>query len=424
MKNLNKILLLITIPFLVVIISCEDDDEKDIFPKPAILQVMPEEALIGAEVSITGEKFEEVEKVMFGRIEATDFTVTPNEIIAKVPQGLIEGETTISVFYAASTETNLGPSDNAEFNVLYPPELTAVSPESGVKPGFEVELTGDFLARTSVVKFGDLEASFEATQNNVVAIVPADSDPGEVQLSVTTPGGTTSMAFTILERTPEIYSFNPANGGKTGEEITVNGFFFMDVESVKIGDTEVENFEVVSSTEITFNIPEGVSTNNVTVTTALGEVTSQESLTVIEIPFVLYDEGLHVQMQNWGWGGNDVFDNTSVAKSGTQSYARTYNDGWSGIQLHHGSLDLSVYSAVKFSVYGGPGTTGKILIFNINWGASFEVELTEGEWKDFTVPLSDLGSPGLLDNLIFQDKGDTAPAAPFTVYLDEIVFIE
>jgi len=424
MNLLLKRILSTAVPMVVtlLLVSCEDDDKKS-FAKPDVIEITPGEALIGETITLKGDRLDDVSRIKFGAVDATEFTTSSNEITVTVPDGLEEGKTKVTVFYQAASENNLGASDFAEFNVLYGPLLTDVNPASA-KPGFQVVIAGNFLKRTTQVKFGDTEVSFVADQTSITATVPSDAIVGDSEVSVTTPGGTTTIPFTIAERTPEVHAFSPADGGRTGDEITVTGIFFMNVQSVKIGSKEVDDFEVVNATELKFEIPEGASTNKVTVTTPLGSGESEESLTVIEIPFVLFDEGLHAQMQNWGWGGNDDFGSSVVAKTGTKSYSRTYTEGWSGVQLHHGTLNLSVYSAVKFSVYGGPGTTGKILNMNINWGASTPVTLTAGQWTDYTIPLSTLGSPGVLDNLIFQEKGDAGVTPPFTVYIDNIVFIE
>lgn len=423
MKFYIKQWLAVALLIALAVSGCKDDDQAEGFKNPDVMEISPEEALIGESVTVTGENFKNVISVKFGSVDA-DFTITDdNQILTTVPDGLNEGDAGITVFYKGAAENNLGPSDKIDFVVLYEPVLNSVSP-TAAKPGFEVTLAGDFLKRATSLKFGEIEMPFDVTQNEIVTEVPIDAVVGETQIMVTTPGGVATIPFTISERTPEIYSFAPASGGKTGEEVTITGLFFMDVQSVKIGTTNVPVFDVVSETEIQLTIPAGASSNKVTVKTALGEVVSEGTLNVIEIPFVLYGEDLHSQMQNWGWGGSDVFNSTAVAKSGTKSYLRTYNDAWSGIQLHHGTLNLSPYSAVKFSVYGGPGTTGKILNFTCNWGTMVPITLTAGAWTDYTIPLSQIGNPGVLDNLIFQEKGDTAPAVSFSVYLDNIMFVE
>ncbi len=406
----------------VLILACEDDDEPVTYLKPVIMEVSPGEGLQGDQVRLSGQDLGQVVGVRFGSIEVTGFQQADDEITLTVPNGLEEGETTITVYYAGAVSNNLGPSASIPFKVLYEPVLTEVSPAQA-KPTYGITLSGNYLKAAFSLKFDSIVTPFDATQTSITAIVP-DMAPGMIEISVGTPGGVTSVPFEVLPKTPEIHRFEPEAGGRPGEQVTIYGAFFIDVVSVHIGSTEVGEYEVVSESELVITIPEGVSRNKVTIQTAIGEVTSENDLNVVEIPYVLFGESLHADMQNWGWGGTDDFNNTEVAREGSVSYARTYTEAWSGIQLHHGSLNLSPYSAIEISVYGGPGTTGKVINLNINWGAAFEITLTEGEWTDYTVPLADLGNPALLSELIVQENGSTNPQVPFTVYLDNIKFIE
>ena len=404
------------------IVGCEEEETPASYQKPLVMDVSPGEGLRGDQVTLTGENLDEVAGVKFGAIDVPDFEKSGNEITLTIPDGLEEGETTITVYYPGAVASNLGPAASIPFKVLYEPVLSDVNPLQA-KPTFDIILSGNYLRSAFSLKFDTIVTPFDASQTNISATVP-DMAPGMIDITVGTPGGEASIPFEVLPKTPEIYGFDPAAGGRPGEMVTISGNFFIDVLSIRIGTTEVTDYEVMSESQIAITIPPGASRNKVTVQTAIGEVTSEDDLNVVEIPFVLFAEGLHNDMQNWGWGGTDDFGSTQVAKEGTLSYERTYTEAWSGIQLHHGSLNLSPYSAIEFSVYGGPGTTGKVLNLNVNWGAASAVTLTEGEWTDYTVSLADLGNPEILNELIFQENGETNPQVPFTVYLDNVKFVE
>ena len=404
------------------IVGCEEEETPASYQKPLVMDVSPGEGLRGDQVTLTGENLDEVAGVKFGAIDVPDFEKSGNEITLTIPDGLEEGETTITVYYPGAVASNLGPAASIPFKVLYEPVLSDVNPLQA-KPTFDIILSGNYLRSAFSLKFDTIVTPFDASQTNISATVP-DMAPGMIDITVGTPGGEASIPFEVLPKTPEIYGFDPAAGGRPGEMVTISGNFFIDVQSIRIGTTEVTDYEVMSESQIAITIPPGASRNKVTVQTAIGEVTSEDDLNVVEIPFVLFAEGLHNDMQNWGWGGTDDFGSTQVAKEGTLSYERTYTEAWSGIQLHHGSLNLSPYSAIEFSVYGGPGTTGKVLNLNVNWGAASAVTLTEGEWTDYTVSLADLGNPEILNELIFQENGETNPQVPFTVYLDNVKFVE
>lgn len=403
-------------------IGCDEDDTPASYLKPSVMEVSPGEGLRGDQITLIGEDLGQVAGIKFGAIEVSDFQKSGDEITLTVPDGLEEGETTITVYYPGAVANNLGPSASVPFKVLYEPELSDVNPTQA-KPTYDITISGNYLKSAFSLKFDSIVTPFEASQISITTTVP-DMAPGMIDIIVGTPGGEASIPFEVLPKTPEIYGFDPAAGGRPGEVVTISGKFFIDVQSVQIGTTEVADYVVVSESEIQVTIPEGVSRDKVTVQTAIGAVTSEDDLNIVEIPFVLFAEGLHGDMENWGWGGTDDFNNTQVAKEGTMSYERTYTEAWSGIQLHHGSLNLSPYSAIEVSVYGGPGTTGKVLNMNVNWGTAFQVTLTEGEWTDYTVALADLGSPEILNELIFQENGETNPQVPFTVYFDNVKFIE
>ena len=402
--------------------GCEEEEAPANYVKPVIMEVTPTEGLRGTTVNISGEDLTDVAGVKFGSIEVSDFDKSAGTISMKVPEDLEEGETTITVYYPGAVSSNLGPSATIPFKVLYQPVLTDVFPAQS-KPTYEVTLSGNYLKSAFSLMFDSIITPFEASQTGITATVP-DMPAGSIVISVSTPGGVASLPFEVLAKTPEIYSFDPAAGGRTGEQVSILGKFFVDVQSVQIGEVEVIEYNVENESEIVVTIPEGAAAGKVTVRTAIGEVISEADLNVIEIPYVFFAEGLHAGIENWGWGGTDDFASTQVAREGDLSYERTYTEGWSGIQLHHGSLNLTPYSAIEFSVYGGPGTTGKVLNLNVNWGASSAVTLTEGEWTDYTVSLADLGNPEILNELIFQENGETNPQVPFTVYLDNIKFIE
>ncbi len=114
---------------------------------------------------------------------------------------------------------------------------------------------------------------------------------------------------------------------------------------------------------------------------------------------------------------------TNVYRSLIQSASVTFNKNWSRVQLHHSSLQLKHFKAVKFSVCGGPGTTGKVVNFTLNWGTPVPIRLTAGTWTEFTVPLSEVGNPARLDNFIFQDNGNRDPKLPYTMQIDNIEFV-
>lgn len=107
-----------------------------------------------------------------------------------------------------------------------------------------------------------------------------------------------------------------------------------------------------------------------------------------------------------------------------KSASMTFSRNWSDVQLHHGIVQSRRYKAVKFSVCGGPGANGKVVNFMVKGGTHVPITLTAGTWEEFTVQLSQIGNPSLLDNFIFQDNGNSSPRSPYTMHIDNIMFVE
>jgi len=96
--------------------------------------------------------------------------------------------------------TAVGPAVGAEFTfnaeVLPPPAFTALSPNAGsIKGGTPVLISGTNLIEVSAVRFGSVPAaSFVVQSENLIsAVAPAGPALGPVDVTVTTPAGTTPV---------------------------------------------------------------------------------------------------------------------------------------------------------------------------------------------------------------------------------------
>ena len=165
------------------------------------------------------------------------------------------------------------------------PDISAVSPTEGL-PGTAVTITGTNLANATSIMFGNTEAT--ATNNTATSItttVPATAAAGSQPIKVVTAGGSDTFAFTVLEEGPEpatITAVNPATG-VVGDEVVITGTNFTGATSVRIGETEIQGFQVSEDgNTITFTVPEGATaetfTGRFTVTTPAGDVTSAEDV--------------------------------------------------------------------------------------------------------------------------------------------------
>ena len=266
-------------------------------------------------------------------------------------------------------------------------------------------IKGAHLATTYKVDFNSVLAADSliwANDTSVTVKIPgplpgATSNP----ITVYTKYGQVTYDFTILQPAPTITGFNPVSGG-AGDVVTITGDWFTNLVSVKFGTADAT---VLSSTKtsIQVSVPPGVSQAYIIVTTSGG---TTQSASAFGFKFVVFDDAVNAMFWSGGWGGSADYNNTTIVKRGTKSIKINYAGGYgSPIQLGGGTLDLSTYTAVKVSIYGGPGTNNNKVKLVLNGSASNgqELILVEGQWTDFTIPLNTLGSPGTLSEIWLQE---------------------
>lgn len=146
------------------------------------------------------------------------------------------------------------------------PVITGLSPSEGpVSGGTTVTVFGDhFIAGETSVTIGGVtipavEVSV-GSPTELTFVTPGAAAPGPVQVTVTTPGGTSDpLDFTYTAVSPVVTDLNPDHGPVTGgTAVTVTGDYFIDGETfVTIGAVTIpaEQVTVNSSTELTFETP-------------------------------------------------------------------------------------------------------------------------------------------------------------------------
>lgn len=160
------------------------------------------------------------------------------------------------------------------------PSITALSPSSGSPSGGnQVTITGGGLTGATAVRFGSASAAFTAVSDTQIrAIAPPGS--GTVQVSVTTPSGT-SNGLPYSYSAPSLASLNPASGpGSGGNTVVLTGTSLAGVTTVHFG-ANLAAFTVVSNTQINAIAPAGSGT--VAVNVSAGTSTSN-SLSYTYVP--------------------------------------------------------------------------------------------------------------------------------------------
>ncbi len=168
------------------------------------------------------------------------------------------------------------------------PSITSVTPSQAL-PGTVVTISGTNLEDVTSVRFGSMDAAGFNSANNtatsITATVPAGIAAGAQNITVTSPGGSDTFNFTVLEDQSAmmtITSISPTTG-PVGTEVTITGTNFADedIASISMGEMEIETYTVASGTSITFTVPEGAQTGAITITPTEGDpITSSEQFTV------------------------------------------------------------------------------------------------------------------------------------------------
>lgn len=244
------------------------------------------------------------------------------------------------------------------------PTLTSFTPTSA-GAGVSVVITGTALSNASAVSFGGTPAtSFVVNSATQITAVVSSGASGNV--SVTTPGGTTTLAGFTFVPSPTISYFTPyrTNGATT---VTITGTNFNNTSSVTFGGTNAVAFTVVSNTVITALVGTG-TTGNVVVTTPGGSATA--SGFVYGIPYSSLDVLA-------GW-------NTTNTTTATYPYVATYK------------MDAYVTSAT--TNYSAISTDSNTNMTWINTNSSTSLDIASAPYLSFAL---DLATATKFDRLVF-----------------------
>lgn len=298
MNKLFRNYLFLLIPVLtLLVVSCKDDEDPDPgVAAPQITSVSPTEGLPGSTVTITGTNLANATSVTIGGETATTSNNTATSITATVPANATAGETEIRV-------TTAGGSDTEDFTVLEDTgggdetTITGVEPAEG-GPNTEVIISGTNFTGATGLMIGDTEVAaedFEVSEDGttITFTIPEDATEGYTGvITVTNAAGEeiTSAEDVTFTFTPggaggaNITSVTPMTVGP-GSQVTLTGTNLTGITGLRVGDTEIEDFEVDETGEnVTFTIPEDATegyTGTFTVTTAEGdEVAGPEDVTL------------------------------------------------------------------------------------------------------------------------------------------------
>jgi len=255
-------------------------------PAPAVTSVSPSSGPMagGTSVTITGTTLSGASSVKFGSAAASSFTVNSDtSITATSPAGQV-GAADVTVTTPGGTSAD-NPGDVFTYTSPAPPTITKVSPISGPDTGgTSVTITGTGFSGATAVNFGSgNSATFSVDDpSTITATAPGTGTLGAVDVTVTTPGGTSATTsadqYTYVTPAPPTVTAVSPSAGPNGTPVTITGTNFTGATTVNFGTGNPATFLVSNSTTITATAPASNSTGaiDVTVTTPGGtSATSQ-----------------------------------------------------------------------------------------------------------------------------------------------------
>jgi conserved repeat domain len=223
---------------------------------PAVTNFSPTAGRAGTNLVIRGRNFTGANAVFLNGLSVPFFTVdSPNQITATVPPGAITGKIHVQTpasSYIASTA-----------NFVVQPLITSFSPNKGVG-GTIVTVLGENLWGTTSVQFGGVAGTFNnVSYGQLTATVPANAPSGPITVQTTNGTYVSSQNFYMP---PRINSFSPSNG-PPGTIVRIVGTNFLDTSAVSFNGTPAANFWVTNNGVIGAQVPPGVISGPIFVTT-------------------------------------------------------------------------------------------------------------------------------------------------------------
>ena len=225
----------------------------------------------GTVVTITGSNLGGATAVQFGGSPATGITAdSATSVTAIAPAG--SGMVDVTVRAAGGTS---GPGPADRYTYVPAPAVSGVSPAVGPTVGGNtVTITGANLGLASAVHFGASPATGITSDTATSVTVTAPAGSGTVDVTVTTPGGTSGTGaadryqYVVL---PAVSQLSPAAGPSPGgNTVIITGSDLAGATAVHFGPHPATEITANTATSATVTAPGGSGTVDVTVTTSTG----------------------------------------------------------------------------------------------------------------------------------------------------------
>ena len=346
-------------------------------PPPAISGITPTSGPTagGTSVAINGSNFTGVDQVRF---DTTLVSVTPasdTQIVATAPA---HAAGTVGI---AVVKNGTASATFTGYTYIAAPAVTAVAPASGgAGGGNSVTLTGTGFTNATAVSFGGSPASSYTVNSATQITATAPAGSGTVNVTVTTPGGTSATGAGNQYRyvaAPTISGISPtggSSGGGTPVTITGTDFVSGNSYSASFGATTVPA-TYASATTLTATTPAGAGTVAVGVTDATNGQASTGSVNYTfaapTVTALSVTSGPANTARNVVITGTNFTPAATVAIGGTAATGVTYTNanqlsatlparaaGTYDVQVTTGSVTSAAGPGSQYSYIAAPTITG------------------------------------------------------------------
>jgi hypothetical protein len=169
-------------------------------PAPVVAGLSPVTGTANTSVAVMGSGFTGVTQVTFGGVPAVSFRFNSDRLVTAVAPVVPAAATVeVVVWTPNGTSAPLTPgADMFRYTAAPAPAVTGVSPTTGgLAGGYKVIVTGTGFTGATQVKFGTAVVAAGAftvnSDTSITATAPQAAAPGVVDVSVTTPSGTSAQ---------------------------------------------------------------------------------------------------------------------------------------------------------------------------------------------------------------------------------------
>lgn len=344
----------------------------------------------------------------------------------------------ISVFSFSSCENEFSNDDPYASTRKKMPVITSVSEAredvavtQGVLEGVYI-IRGENLASMVSIHFNGYLAGFNpALLTDKIAFVKIPKEVPYVdqanKMVIETLGGVVEYDFSLL--TIEEFTEGTVDGKKV---VNLIGGDFTDTSSVTfVSGTEEDgnlvekeaNILSISQTQVTVEVPSGITQAFIYLATSRGAVAQSESY---GFSYSIYIDGLNADWSLGGWGGSQDAASTEV-KLGEYSI-KSVREGWAGLTFmpDNANIVYKDYKSISVQIYGVGSIVSVTLALNDFSSEKIELTLIPGQWKKFVIPLSSFypngGEPEKITRMDFQESSNTG-LPQYIFYVDDFGFI-